>query len=58
MDIDFSGVKMPFNGSDVLQSSMSFVGALGSLVLLGLAVFFAPRIFRVIRSAVGGSGGK
>lgn len=51
MTIDFTGITLPFDASDLLTSSMGLVGVVGGFVLLGLAVLFVPKIIAVIRSA-------
>ena len=50
--IDFSGISLPFSGGDVLQGSADLLGVLGGLVLLGLAVAFAPKLISLIRTAL------
>jgi len=52
----FEGVTLPFEVSDLLTAAMGLVKLLGPFVLLGLALVFAPRIIRVIRTSIGGSG--
>lgn len=49
--IDFSGVTLPFNATDLLTSSMGILGLLASFVLLGLAFAFVPKIMSAIRAA-------
>jgi hypothetical protein len=56
MSIDFTGVTLPFDASDLLTSSMGLVGVVGGFVLLGLAVVFVPKIISVIRSAAATKG--
>jgi hypothetical protein len=51
MSIDFTGITLPFDASDLLTSSMGLVGVVGGFVLLGLAVVFVPKIISVIRAA-------
>lgn len=50
--IDFSGVTMPFSVNDLLNSTMGLVGLVGSFVLLGVAIAFAPRIVSFIKGAI------
>lgn len=52
--IDFSGVTVPFSVNDLLQSSMGLVGLVGTFVLLGIAIGFAPRIVNFIKGAITG----
>lgn len=54
--IDFSGVTMPFSVNDLLSSSMGLIGLVGTFVLLGIAIAFAPRIINFIKGAIGGAG--
>jgi len=56
--IDFSGVTMPFTVTDLLDSSMGLIGLVGTFVLLGIAIAFAPRVINFIKSAVGQGGRK
>lgn len=56
--IDFSGVSLPFDVTDLLSSSMGLIGLVGSFILLGIAIAFAPRIINFIKGAVGQGGRK
>lgn len=49
--IDFSGVKLPFNVTDLLSSSMSIISILGGFILLGMAIIFTPHIIGLIKQA-------
>ena len=49
--IDFSGVKLPFNVTDLLSSSMSIISILGGFILLGMVIIFTPHIIGLIKQA-------
>lgn len=49
--IDFSGVSLPFDVADLLDSAMGLIGVLGPFVLLGLAIVFTPKLISIIRRA-------
>jgi hypothetical protein len=51
--IDFSGISLPFNVSDLLSSSMGLIGIVASFVLLALAINFTPMIIHIIKTATG-----
>lgn len=54
--VDFTGVSLPFTPTDLLTSSTGLLGVVGGFVLLGLAVYFVPKLISVIRSAAGTRG--
>lgn len=54
----FEGVTLPFTSVEVLTGAMGFLGVIGSLVILGIAVRFTPQILSVVFSALGGRGKK
>lgn len=54
--IDFSGVTMPFDVADLLQSAMGLIGLVGPFILLGIAIMFAPRIVNFIKGTIGKGG--
>lgn len=54
--VDFSGVTMPFNVGDLLDTAMSLVGLVAPFILLGIAIMFAPSIINFIKGALGGKG--
>lgn len=56
MNIDFTGVTLPFDAADLLSSAMGLLGVVGPFVLLGLAIVFTPKIIAVIRNAAGTRG--
>lgn len=50
--IDLSGVSMPFNVSDLLQSVIGFITTIGPFVLLGIVVAFSPQIIDFLKDAI------
>ncbi|MBU8905573.1 hypothetical protein KH400_03065 [Desertibacillus haloalkaliphilus] len=56
MNVDFSGVTLPFDAADLLTSAVELLGVVGPFVLLGLAVVFTPKIIGLIRNAAGSGG--
>lgn len=56
MSLDFTGISLPFDASDLVSSGMALLGVVGPFVLLGLAIMFVPRIIAVIRNAFGSRG--
>jgi hypothetical protein len=50
--IDFSGIILPFNISDLISSSMSIFGLVGAFVLLGLAFHFSKELMWIISTAI------
>jgi len=52
--VDFSGIKLPFNVPDLINSGITLLGLVGGFVLLGLAFHFAPRVIHLIRYANAG----
>jgi len=51
MSIDFSGITLPFNVTDLVESGGALLGLVGGFVLLGLAFMLAPRLISLIRQA-------
>lgn len=58
MSIDFTGITLPFTAGDLLSSAVGLMGVFGGFILLGLAVYFAPKLFGLIFSATKSSGGR
>jgi hypothetical protein len=54
--IDFTGVSLPFNVTDLLTSSMGLLGIVGSFVLLALAIAYVPKLIGVIRASANTKG--
>lgn len=51
MNIDFSGILLPFSAGDLLTSAVELLGVVGPFVLLGLAFVVAPYIITLIKNA-------
>lgn len=51
MNIDFSGITLPFGAGDLLTAGVELLGVVGPFVLLGLAFIFAPYIITLIKTA-------
>jgi len=54
----FSGITLPFEGSEMLAAAFDFIGLLGPFILIGLAIALTPRIVSVIKNAVGRGGSR
>ncbi len=53
--LDFSGVSLPFDVSDLVSSGSALLGLVGTFVLLGLAFVFVPKLITLIRQSFGSS---
>lgn len=51
--IDFDGISLPFNVSDLVGSGSNLLGIVGAFVLLGLAFVFVPILINLIRISIG-----
>ena len=51
----FASVSSPISGADIVTSGTSLVVALAPIVLVVLALVFAPKLIGVIKSALGKS---
>lgn len=51
--IDFSGVSMPFNVGELLQTTMSLINLVAPYILLALTLYFTPLIRGFVAHAVG-----
>lgn len=49
--IDFTGISLPFNVTDLVSSGNSLLGLVGLFVLLGMAFVFVPKLINLIRDA-------
>lgn len=52
----FTGVTLPFSVADLVSAAMDLLTLVGPFVLIGLAFMLAPKFFRLVRAAFGGSG--
>ena len=56
MNLDFTGITLPFSAADLLTAGVALLGVVGSFILLGLAFSRAPKLFQLIRQAFGSGG--
>jgi len=56
MNLDFSGITMPFTAGDLLTAGVALVGVVGAIVLLGMAFRVAPKIIALINNSLSGGG--
>lgn len=49
--IDFEGVTLPFNVTDLVGSGNALLGLVGGFVLLALAFVFVPKLITLIRQS-------
>ena len=52
--IPASGINFGFTGADIWNNAMLIVSSLGTFVVIGLAIAFAPRIIGVLKRLFGG----
>lgn len=52
VDIDFSGITLPFNVADMLTTATSFLGIYGPWILLVLGVVFSPVLYGLVMKLV------
>lgn len=55
MTIDFSGVDLPFNATDLLTSGVGLLGVVGGFVLLAMAFPLVGKLIGVIKRSFGNS---
>jgi len=51
MTLDFSGVTIPFTAGEILTAAVQLMTVLGPFVLLGLAIFFTPKLIQLVKQA-------
>ncbi|WP_117161267.1 hypothetical protein [Paraliobacillus sp. X-1268] len=49
--LDFSGVSLPFNVTDLVSSGNSLLALVGGFVLLAMAFVFVPKLIGLIRNS-------
>lgn len=54
--IDFTGISLPFSVNDMVSTSMAVLGIVGTFILLGLALKFAPKWIGLAFKALGFGG--
>ena len=52
IDVDFSGITLPFNVADMLATATSFLGIYGPWILLVLGVIFSPVLYGLVMKLV------
>lgn len=52
VDIDFSGITLPFNVADMITTATSFLGIYGPWILLVLGVVFSPVLYGLVMKLV------
>jgi hypothetical protein len=55
MGIDWSGLTLPFDVSDLIASGNGLLGMVGTFVLLALAFVFVPKVISLIRRSFSSS---
>lgn len=58
MDLDLTGVTLPFTAGDLLSAGMSLLGLVAAFVLLGLAFKVVPKFVALIINSFTGGGRK
>lgn len=56
--IDFSGISLPFDVTDLVGSGNALLGLVGAFVLLGMAFVFVPRLIALIRNSFSAARGR
>ena len=56
--IDFGGVSLPFNVSDLVGSGSALLGLVSTFVLLGMAFVFVPKLIGLIKNSFTAAKGK
>ena len=56
--VDFTGVKLPFNATDLLTSATGLLGVVGTLVALGIAFPLVMKLIGIIKGALTKGGTK
>lgn len=51
MGLDFAGIKLPFDATDLLQAGVSLLGVVGAFVLLAMAFKVVPKLISMITGA-------
>lgn len=51
MQLDFTGITLPFTAGDTLSAGAALLGVVGAFVLLGLAFKVVPMIVKIIVGA-------
>ncbi len=51
MQLDFTGITLPFTAGDTLSAGTALLGVVGAFVLLGLAFLVVPKLVKIIVGA-------
>ncbi|UOQ47219.1 hypothetical protein MUN88_14200 [Gracilibacillus caseinilyticus] len=51
MSIDWTGLTLPFDVTDLITSGNGLLGMVGGFVLLALAFVFVPKVIGLIRQS-------
>lgn len=58
MNLDISGITMPFTAGDLLSAGVALLGVVAAFVLLGLAFRVVPKLVSLVVNAFTAGGGK
>lgn len=56
MNLDFTGITLPFTANDLLTAGVSLLGVVGAFVLLALAFKVVPKLISLVVGAFRTSG--
>lgn len=56
--LNFAGITLPFEASDLLTAGVALLGVVGAFVLLGLAFRVVPKLVGLIVNAFTAGGGR
>lgn len=51
MNLDFTGITLPFSANDLLTAGVSLLGVVGAFVLLALAFKVVPKLISLVVGA-------
>ncbi|CAM4522474.1 hypothetical protein [Paenibacillus macerans] len=52
VNVDFSGITLPFGVADMLSTATSFLGIYGPWILLVLGVIFSPVLYGLVMKLI------
>ncbi len=58
MAIDWTGLSLPFDVTDLITSGNGLLGLIAGFVLLALAFVFVPKVITLIRQSFSAARGK
>lgn len=53
MNIDFTGITLPFSASDLLSSGVGLLGVVGGFILLAMAFPLVGKLIAIIKRSFG-----